>query len=592
MANKSRIVLTTCKKAIASHADQNSINHHHLRLRTKQESWDLFSQIVHHCPDELQTDAKEVLGRGGGLPLAVIRVGYLLSWKEVSTSEEYLKELERITQGQNRTPWLDTVQVNNADLQFDEILSKCLSYFQLFSRDFEIPARRIVASWVAQGLAQVSGDEKTKIPENVAYEYLSELIGRNVVQVVQRKPNGKVKTCRLPSAVRHLLLQGGNDNNSSETGSGSSLTSPTSNVDGNHNLHDSEDGNTYDTSSRQIHGLNTNWRNVLLKESFPRSILFFDARAKIKPGEEVGEIISRGIAGGLFGKLLTLDLERVFRPKLPETIGKLKQLTYLGLRRTYLLTIPESIGDLVKLITLDLKHTHVRTLPSSIWKLKKIRHLYLNENCQIHRPIFMISMKNLLILSGLFVEKGHPLKDRLDNLTKLRKLALVFNLALTEQMLVAKWIEKLTDLESLRLRSIDEKRAPQHLKLETISHLTNLSSLHLFGTLENQFIIYQLPQSLTQLTLSATRIEDDPMPMLGQLPKLRSLSFHSDSYLGTQMVCCTDGFPLLLFLKLWNLDTLEILEVQNGAMQNLRDIDTRSCHNLTITTYFDMFYPS
>ncbi|BFG24172.1 hypothetical protein CerSpe_104460 [Prunus speciosa] len=592
MANKSRIVLTTCKKAIASHADQNSINHHHLRLRTKQESWDLFSQIVHHCPDELQTDAKEVLGRGGGLPLAVIRVGYLLSWKEVSTPEEYLKELERITQGQNRTPWLDTVQVNNADLQFDEILSKCLSYFQLFSRDFEIPARRIVASWVAQGLAQVSGDEKTKIPENVAYEYLSELIGRNVVQVVQRKPNGKVKTCRLPSAVRHLLLQGGNDNNSSETGSGSSLTSPTSNVDGNHNLHDSEDGNTYDTSSRQIHGLNTNWRNVLLKQSFPRSILFFDARAKIKPGEEVGEIISRGIAGGLFGKLLTLDLERVFRPKLPETIGKLKQLTYLGLRRTYLLTIPESIGDLVKLITLDLKHTHVRTLPSSIWKLKKIRHLYLNENCQIHRPIFMISMKNLLILSGLFLEKGNPLKDRLDKLTKLRKLALVFNLALTEQMLVAKWIEKLTDLESLRLRSIDEKREAQHLKLETISHLTNLSSLHLFGTLENQFIIYQLPRSLTQLTLSASRIKDDPMPMLGQLPKLRSLSFHSDSYLGKQMVCCTGGFPLLLFLKLWNLDTLEILEVQNGAMQNLRDIDTRSCHNLTITTYFDMFYPS
>ncbi|CAL9009715.1 unnamed protein product [Prunus brigantina] len=258
MANKSRIVLTTCKKVIASHVDQNSI-HHHLRLRTKQGSWDLFSQIVHHCPDELQTDAKEVLGRGGGLPLAVISVGYILSWKEVSTLEEYLKELERITQGQNQTPWLDTVQVNNADLQFDEIRSKYLSYFQLFSKDFEIPARRIVASWVAQGLAQVSGDEKTKIPKNVAYAYLSELIGRNVVQVVQRKPNGKVKTCCLPSAVRHLLFQGGNDNNSSKTGSESSLTSPTSNVDGNYNLHDSEDGNTYDTSSRQIHGLYTNW---------------------------------------------------------------------------------------------------------------------------------------------------------------------------------------------------------------------------------------------------------------------------------------------------------------------------------------------
>ncbi|XP_050160340.1 probable disease resistance RPP8-like protein 2 [Malus sylvestris] len=575
MRNRSRIVLTTCKKEITSHADQNSTYHHHLRLRTKHESWDLFTQIVHHCPDKLKNEAKEVLGAGGGLPLAVIRVGYLLSWKGVLTPEEYLKELEHFTQGQNQTPWLDTLQVNSADLQLHP---KCLSYFQLFPKDFEIPARRIVASWSAQGLAQGRTDGKELLPEDIAYKYLAKLIGCNVIQVVQRKPNGKVKTCRLPSVVRHVLLQD-DEGYRSQMGS---QTSTASNVDGNQNLHDRDDGNNYNTSSRQIDCLNSNWQNVLLKKSCPQSILFFDTREKIKPGEEVGEIISRGIASGLFGQLQALDLERVFRPKLPETIGKLKQLAYLSLRRTCLLTIPESIGDLVNLITLDLKHTQVRTLPSSIWKLKKIRHLYLNEICQIPRPN-SISMKNLQILSGVFVDKGHPLKDRLDKLTKLRKLALAFQLGLEEQTVVAKWIEKLIDLESLRLRSIDEKREPQSLILESISHLHKLSSLHLFGRLENQVIIYQLPQSLTHLTLSGSGIKNDPMAMLGELRRLRSLSFYYGSYLGTDMVCYRDGFPFLLLLKLWNLENLRILVLQKGAMPNLRKLDIRSCQNLTIT---------
>lgn len=118
----------------------------------------------------------------------------------------------------------------------------------------------------------------------------------------------------------------------------------------------------------------------------------------------MGKFLRKGIASGCFHSLKVLDLKHVFRPQLPNTIGKLVQLMYLGLRWTYLEEIPSSIGNLLNLQTLDVKYTYVRTLPKSIWKLQKLQHLYLNES---HRSKFVSqprgsSLKNLKTLWGLF----------------------------------------------------------------------------------------------------------------------------------------------------------------------------------------------
>ncbi|VVA23967.1 PREDICTED: disease [Prunus dulcis] len=564
VANGSKILLTTRKKAIASAADQNSIPHQ-LRLRTKEESWELFTQMA-HCPPELEALGKKVVGRGGGLPLVILRIGYPLSGKKV-TSEE-LEVLEGITQQeQNQKPWLENLEVNKEDLQSHQILGKCFSYFQLFSGNFEIPARRIVTSWVAQGLAQVSGGGKTlNTLENVVYEYLLELIGRNVIQVVQKNLDGKVKTCCLPTALRDLMLQG--------EGNSSKATS----LSGQLAFH-------FDDKDARFHsGVNANSPMVMQNESQQHSILLFDSQEGNKPREEIGEFLQSGIIGGFFGQLQVLDLERVCMPEIPKAIGKLRQLAYLGLRWTYLSAIPESIGNLVNLLTLDLKHTYVRILPSSVRKLKKLRHLYLNQNIQMSAPT-SLPLSNLQTLSGVFVGMDKLVKDRRDKLINLRKLGLTIQLAQPEQKVLAKWIMQLTKLQSLKLASLNEKSAPQLLKLKPLSKLQKLSSLYLLGRLENPAsIIGELPASLTRLTLSASGIQEDPMPMLGKLPNLKSLNLKSGSYEGPNMVCSMDTFPLLLVLKLRNLDTLKKLDVQEGAMRNLRELEIKSCRNFTITT--------
>ena len=123
------------------------------------------------------------------------------------------------------------------------------------------------------------------------------------------------------------------------------------------------------------------------------------------------------------------------------------------------------------------------------------------------------SLQNLHTLKGAFINKDSPLKDGLRRLTNLRKLALAFQLNLSQQIALAESLLKLKQLKALKLKSIDGMGRPQDLKAAFLLGLENLSNLYLFGKLENTSI-NRLPQSLTDLTLSASGLIDDPMPEL------------------------------------------------------------------------------
>ncbi|XP_004303689.1 PREDICTED: probable disease resistance protein RF9-like [Fragaria vesca subsp. vesca] len=483
--------------------------------------------------------------------------------EQVSTAEELESVLRFITQNdrpllenfitQNDRPLLENFTIN-----LPPHLLKCLSYFKLFPKDFKIPARRLIALWIAEDLVEVT-KHNTETFEEVAYKYLSELIDRCMIQVIEKKQNGEVKTCSLPYALQQLTPE---DMRAERV---------------------TDQLNKNDPTFSHIHGelsssFQDSYRHIL-------SILSFDTREGNKPGEEIGTFLRKGLAGGFFFQLQVLDLERVFRPELPNTIGKLSKLRYLGLRWTYLESLPASIGNLHNLQTLDVKHTYVHSLPGSIWKLQKLRHLYLNQS---HGSKFVHqqpgrSLKNLQTLWGIFVDKDSPLKEGLDKLINLRKLGLAFQLDLSEQKGLADGIVKLKHLQSLRMRSIGEMGEPNDLIDMPLSDLENLVTLNLFGKLgPSNPIIDTFPESLTDLTLSATSLSHDPMPKLEKLPNLKVVCFYSNSYTGREMTCSMLGFPKLVVLKLWKLEQLEDWVVEDNAMQNLRELEIRSCKKLNV----------
>ena len=77
--------------------------------------------------------------------------------------------------------------------------------------------------------------------------------------------------------------------------------------------------------------------------------------------------------------------------------------------------------------------------------------------------------------------------------------------------------------------------------------------------------------NLTKLTLTKSRLKEDPMPTLERLQTLKYLSLKDEAYTGKQMVCSTNGFPQLQFLELLKLENLEIWVVGWKALLKLRD---------------------
>ena len=580
-SNGSRMILTSRPTSLHSDLPNKSL-HLTLQLRDDNESWALFRHTLKvSMPPELLDFQREIVRICGGLPLAIKNVADVLSKKD-TTIEAWSSVLQQLNRDQEF--WPETLTEINNSLPLH--MKRCLFYFGLFPQNFEIPARRLIVLWVAEGL--VHPMEEKEAPEAVAERYLTKLIGQCMVQVTKKKLDGRVQACCLPDPIRrHWLLkakeatflQGHKKPRSSEIYLGTGMV---------HRLADHLDKG--DDSFNQIHGYhNTSSISLQCQYQDTTSFLSFDTREGSRPGEDIGNFLDRCISNRCLLLLRVLDLELVYTPKLPEALELLRHLRYLGLRRTKLDMLPSSVGKLLNLQTLDVKHTDIRTLPNSIWAMQQLRNLYLSENyCSMPQPSSN-SLTTLQTLWGLLVKEETPVKDGLDRLVNLRKLGLAFCLLGSQQeaMLsqvdaVADWVLKLNHLQSLRLKSYDEKNQPWDLHLKPLSSHANLSNVYLLGQLKNPSIVSEFPHSLTDLTLSWSGLAEDPMQTLDKLPKLRVLRLLRRAYVGKNMLCSSGGFPELRVLKLWMLEQLEEWNVEKGALQGLRDLEVRSCIKLGV----------
>uniref|UniRef100_A0A5B7BJN7 Putative inactive disease susceptibility protein LOV1 n=1 Tax=Davidia involucrata TaxID=16924 RepID=A0A5B7BJN7_DAVIN len=551
-SNGSRIVITTRLMEAAVSADPSSPPLV-MRFLSEEDYWLLFTDKV-RVPSHLEHIGKEIVKECGGSWLALSRIVHFLSTRE-ATPQLWSKVLQHL-----RETNLDLGRaLKLATENLPSELKKCLFYFGLFKEKENIPARRLIALWVAEGFANdENGAEDPR--EYVAERHLMELIDRQMIQVAKSKSNGKVKSCRMHNILRDVWVSKSKEANF---------------LQGRLADHFSRD----DGSFSHIHGNNTT--SLHFHYNALRSFLSFDSREGPSPGEDIGKFLSRGIARRCFQSLRVIDFEGVFRPKLPNAIGKLIQLRYLGLRWTYLEILPSTIGNLLNLQTLDLKHTYISKLPSSLWKMQQLRHLYLSDSYRTRfvAPAIASSLTDLQTLWGAFIDENSRMEG-LDRLINLRKLGLVCRLTLSQKEALAKWIAKLNYLESLRMRSIDDKVQPSSLYLEPLSGLKNLSNIYLCGRLESPVVVQEFPENLTEVTLSVSGLTEDPMPWLGKLLNLQFLNLFSGSFTGRVMVCSAGGFPLLRVLKLWMLEELEEWIVEVGSLETLREIEIRSCKKL------------
>ncbi|CAJ1976612.1 unnamed protein product [Sphenostylis stenocarpa] len=578
----SRFLLTTRSAIVAQSAGARLSFVHPLRLLDDENSWILFARKLRvniYSEPKLQEIEGKIVTKCGGLPGEIIKMSTLLSRKP-ATEDEW----SRVEKRENF--WSEALVTVNTNLP--SYLRRCLFCFELFPADFEIPVRRLIVLWVAEGLVHV-GEDQDESPEQVAERYLTELINHNIVQIAKRKSDGEIKTCRLPSVLQKFLLTKAQES-SSQVHPSTELNAVTNSS---RTRHVADRLNEKDTWHKYIHG---NARNdstsLVTKFKGVLSFMSFDDREGRKPGKELYKFLNRCISSRCLLLLRVLDLEGVHKPKLPENIKKLTRLRYLGLRWTYLESLPSFISTLQKLQTLDLKHTYIHTLTSSIWKTE-LRHLFLSETYRTRFPTkprgVGDSLSDLQTLWGLFVDEETPVKGGLDKLVDIKRLGIACQpmspqpeeVMESKLQAVADWITKLGYLQSLRLKSRDENGRPWNINLNSLENHINLYDMYLLGCLSSQSILSQFPPSLVELTLSHSKLKDDPMQILKDLPNLRSLSLLAESYTGKVFYFVSDSFPQLRVLKVWKLEQLDYWSINRKALPSLRKLEIRSCPRLT-----------
>ncbi|XP_068330013.1 disease resistance protein RPP8-like [Pyrus communis] len=548
----SKLFLTTRNNNVALHADAQSLPHE-LRFRSKEDSWKLLCRkaftesIERMCPPQLEEIGKEIVAKCAGLPLAIVVLGGMLSRKRrLSEWQRVLNSIRALlARGPNAVSAI--LALSYYDLPY--YLKFCFLYLGLFPEDYLFSARKLFRLWIAEGLIPYYDGRM----EDLAEEYLNELIDRNMVQAARLSANDRVKHCRLHDLMRDLCI--------SKAKSVEFLY-----------IHSNLKYSIFSpfpcSHSRARHHAIYSGFSSSPDESTPslRSLLFFKVR-QIESGISLSDVCRR------FKLLRVLELEDMKLRTIPSAIGEMIHLKYLGLRHCSIGSVPEEIGWLSNLQTLDiLENANILRFPDVLWKMKSLRHLYMYVHPLVGKWR-IDTLQHLQTLVGINVDSLRGINSA--NLISLRKLRLTGSFA-TNRAEIFDSLVNLLNLHSLSLKSMDYLFP----SLSALSSLRHVIKLHLSGGISKLPNPHEFPPNLNQLILHQSRLENNPLEILEKLPYLFVLRLKHSSYHGKKLKFSANGFPQLEYLELEFLDSLEELEVEESAMPKLRSLQITDCQQL------------
>nr|KYP60348.1 Disease resistance protein RPM1 [Cajanus cajan] len=222
----------------------------------------------------------------------------------------------------------------------------------MYPEDYEIESDKLIRQWIAEGFVK---SERGKTLEEVAQQYLLELIFRSLVQVFSFTIDGKPKRCSVHDLLYEMILRKIND-----TGFGRYI--------GEH-----DDSVSSGIVQRLTIATNSDDLLVSIESSYIRSILLI-------PLKELSENLVR-IIPTKYMSLKVLNFDHAPLHYVPEDLGNLINLKYLSLGHTKIQSLPKSIGKLQNLETLDVKAVAAFEMLEEITRLRKLRHLRVSRKC-------------------------------------------------------------------------------------------------------------------------------------------------------------------------------------------------------------------
>ncbi|KAL9175639.1 hypothetical protein ABFS82_02G124000 [Erythranthe guttata] len=578
------VILTTRFLDVASSCSvENNGYVYKLNPLSEEESWILFCRKAfqsNSCPNHLTDICLNILRRCGGLPLAIVAISGVLSTKKETNIDEWKMLNNGLGSELGSNDQLESMR-NILLLSFNYLpyyLKPCFMYLSNYPEDHLIEHNTLVRQWIAEGFVRA---KEGRIAEQVAQGYLNELINRSLLHPVRTNDDGSVKVSCIHDLYREIILSKSRDQNFVTTTAERNMAWP-----------------------KRV-------RRISIHGSLEKSeVKRYGTRLCSLLSFSVGD--SRSISGMLqliksSRMLKVLDLTGVPLEKFPEVILELFHLRYLCLRNTWIKKLPRSIEKLQKLETLDLKGTYITELPAGILKLQYLRQLLVYHHVPGSYMAYNYvhgfkALKGIGCLKSLqklcFIEAcyGSTVLKEIGTMTELKRISIT-KLRTEDCAVLCSSVENLVNLSSLGLRAMEG----EILDLQYLSSPPPfLQRLYLGGKMEKLPHWIQSIHSLVKVYLRWSRLSNDPLEHLQDLPNLVHIEF-LEAYIGQKLCFKAGKFRKLKLLGLDKLEALREVIVEEGSAPLLEKLIIQRCSsleslpvgierlmNLKVVEFFDM----
>lgn len=561
----SRIIITTMNANVSSIFASSS--HDHICRLSALESldgWKLFCRKAFpdmngESPLEMKDTAMKIVTRCEGLPLAIVAVAGAVAQKPRHEWERFHKNFGREIGSGSISAISDALLRSYMDLSSS--LKCCFLYMSIFPEDYSVERGRLIRLWVAEGFAMATEDHTA---EEVAEDYLNELIQRNLVHVSNWDFDGRPGSCRLLNIVLKFIIQKCKDENFASV-------FPRENT---------SQAQTIQTQSQMIRRLSVHdhYRH------FPGNYDFASVRSlfllrlpEISPSDFEKNLRKLKL-------VKVVDVQGAPLTEFPKEITRFTLVRYLSFRHTKIKLIPSSIEKLSYLETLDLKQTDVTELPKEISHLQNLCHLLVYkynvrdyvafdsvQGVKLHEGISKLTYLQTLSLVKVG-PKGRILKD-LKRLFQLRKLGLT-GLKREHGKDLCAAVELMKSLRTLDLCSATKE---EYIELEEMENPPEtLQRLYLKGRLRNFPRWILKLDDLVRIGLEWSKLSDSPLDGLKHLRNLTKLQL-VDCYSGEELIFEGSGFKKLKILEIEEVCNVKMMVIQNGAMGEVKQISLRRC---------------
>lgn len=524
--NGSRVLVTTRLSNLAQ--DFESCTPYKMDFLDEGQSWDLLRKTIlgdEDCPVELEEIGEDIAKKCSGLPLALVVIGGLLAKLEMTREQwEYVAaDVTSALSYGNDEHVMKILSLSYIHLPL--CLKPCFLYLAMFPEDFEINVTRLVRLWVAEGLIKHT---RAKCLEEVAHEYLEDLISRNLILVHKKGSTGKVRCCKIHDLIRDLCIgEAGKQKFLHSINLDHPINSP--------NLETKRRLSLFSSSElvelMAIEALQT----AELNRSLLSHCRLFGYEWWEREGS-VGEFSRNRVVNQIIHGFRLLKVVHVIDSEINIDISNLCNLRHVVSRLASSILMLSKCWNMQTII-LDVEVT----LPDEIWQMPQLRHLRMTTVTLPDPPVD----QNFVVL------------ENLQTFTRIK------NFKFAEEV-----PKRIPNLKKLHIEY--DVGSSADFGLQNLVCFEKLESLQVHGA-QNLCAGIAFPVSLKKLSLAFCNIPWKGMSIVGSLPNLEVLKLYAHAAIGEKWNPIEGEFCRLKSLTIFGCD-LRIWEVEDYHFPSLEHL--------------------